>query len=120
MINEKDIKFGDIIYVVETKNNAFNNKKIRMLDDDGVEWYRYEKPHREYQIIEIVYCGKVTFIEEGEVRFDEDRQIEYHFKYPDGSIYSAYKEDIEFYDGWFSKKSEAEEYIEEEKKSIDF
>lgn len=116
MIVSDNIKFGDTVFVVDIKNNAFNNKKIRMTDENGVEWYRYEKSHYEYNIIEIIYCGKVYFTEEGDVGFDEDRQIEYHFKYPNNSIYTMYKEDIDFMEEWFLVKSEAEQFIEDHKK----
>ena len=118
MIEFNTLKFGDRIYVVDEKNNAFIKKKIHMTDENGITWFRYDRDHWEYVISEIVYCGKVTHIEEGEVRFEEDRITEYHFLYPDGQIYHenepGYNDD---FDDWFLTKEEAEAYIDFKKQT---
>lgn len=111
MIDVNNLKFGDTVYVSKEVNNAFRKKRITFTDSAGVEWYRYDLPNWEYSIEERVYCGKTTYIEEGEVRFDEDRQTELHFKYPDEQIYPEYSED-EFVN-WFETKAEAEDYNKE-------
>jgi hypothetical protein len=116
MISYCDLKFGDKIFVVDIKNNAFFNKKIFMVDDDGVEWYRYEKPHYEYTIITIEYCGKVSYIEEGIVAQNDLRHTEYHFKYPDGHIHYKYEEDLDDVEIWFHSENEAHQYILEHQK----
>ncbi len=113
MLDLEKLKFGDTIFVVNEKNNAFSKKKIKKIIK-GVEWFRYDIDHWEYSISEIVYCGRVTHIEEGEVRFEEDRLEELHFKYPDGQIYSEYLELIpELEEEWFHTREDAENYIEE-------
>ena len=116
MITIENMKFGDTIYVSKEVNNAFRKKRITFTDDDGIEWYRHDLPNWEYSIEELVYCGKTTYIEEGEVRFDEDRQTELHFKYPDGQIYPEYEEDIETCINWFNTNAEAKEYIKAKEK----
>jgi hypothetical protein len=112
MINVNSLKFGDVIYIVDEKNNAFSKQKIKMVDKHGIEWFRYDLDNWEYSIKEIVYCGRVRHIEEGEVRFDEARQEELHFKYSDGQIYEEYIEDVEELEEWFHSREEAEAYIE--------
>jgi hypothetical protein len=113
MIDFKTLNFGDRIYVVDEQNNAFIKKKIHMTDESGNTWFRYDRDHWEYSISEIVYCGKVTYVEEGKVRFSEDRLIEYHFLHPDGQIYyenePGYNDD---FDNWFTTREEAEKYID--------
>ena len=112
MLDIEILKFGDTVFVVNEINNAFSKKKLKKVIK-GVEWFRYDRDHWEYSISEIVYCGRVTYIEEGEVRFDEVRQEELHFKYSDGQIYSEYLELIPEFEEWFHTREEAEKYIEE-------
>jgi len=108
MIDFNNLKFGDTVYVSKEVNNAFRKKRISFTDSAGIEWYRYDLPNWEYSVEELVYCGKTTYVEEGEVRFDEDRQTELHFKYPDGQICPVYLEDD--FENWFASKAEAEDY----------
>jgi hypothetical protein len=118
MIDFKTLNFGDRIYVVNEQNNAFIKKKIHMTDESGNTWFRYDRDHWEYAISEIVYCGKVTHIEEGEVRFEEDRITEYHFRHPDGQIYHEWEgEDTDHLDNWFYTSEEAEAYIDFKKQT---
>lgn len=112
MLEVEKLKFGDVVYIVKEQNNAFSKKKLKMVDSDGVEWFRYDRDHWEYSIEEIVYCGRVTFIEEGEVRFNEDRQTEHHFKYPSGHVFFEFYDDVVEYQKWFHTREEAEDYIE--------
>jgi len=113
MIDFDKLNFGDTIYVVNEKNNAFSKNRITMTDENGVEWYRYDRDHWEYSIAQIVYCGRVEFQEFGEVRFSEDRQTELHFKYSDGQIYSEYLDDVREVEEWFHTHEEAEAHIAE-------
>jgi hypothetical protein len=116
MIKLKELKFGDKVYVVKEDNHVFAQKRITMIDTDGIEWYRYDRDRFTYEIEEITYCGKVTFIARGDVRFDEDKQTEYHFKHSDGQIYPEYDEtDIFDIDRkkWFYSREEAEARIEQ-------
>ena len=115
MITIENMKFGDTVYSVKTVNNAFRKNKLTFTDADGNEWYRYDKPNWEYIIEELIYCGKSTYIEEGEVRFDEDHMTQLYFKYPDGQIYPKW-EDIEEYENLFPTKAAAEEHIKMKEK----
>ncbi len=114
MIDFKALTFGDSIFIAKEKNYVFSAQKIKMIDADGIEWYRYDRDRFTYSVEEITYCGKVTFLQEGEVRLDEDRAAtQYHFKYPDGQIYYEYDNeyDLDLRD-WFNTREEAELRIE--------
>ena len=113
MIDIDKLNFGDTIYVVNEKNNAFSKKRITMIDENGNEWYRSDRDYWEYSVAQIVYCGRVEFHEFGEVRFDEDRQTELHFKFSDGQINSDYLDDVAECEEWFHTQEEAEAYITE-------
>lgn len=114
MIDFKSLKFGDKVYIAKESNHMMHQNRITMRDANGIEWYRYDRDRFTYEIEEVTYCGKVTFIEEGEIRSYEDRETEYHFKYPDGQIYFEHEYDNN-YDtkDWFHTHKEAETRIEE-------
>ena len=117
MIEFNTLKFGDKVYIAKDTNNAFSKKKIKKIIR-GVEWFRYDIDNWTYTIEEIVYCGKVTHIEEGDVRFDEERITEYHFRYPDGQIYDEWEgEDQDHLEHWFYTEDEAEKYIQDLRES---
>lgn len=116
MIDFKSLKFGDKVYIAKESNHVFAQNRITMKDANGIEWYRYDRDRFTYEIEEITYCGKVTFIEEGEVDSYEYRETEYHFKYPDGQIYFEHDNNFETKD-WFHTSKEAEVRIEELKAS---
>lgn len=59
-----------------------------------------------------MYCGRVSYVEEGEVRFDEDRQAELHFRFPNGQIFSYYADDVAYRQKWFHTREKAEDYLE--------
>jgi hypothetical protein len=110
MIEFNTLKFVDKVYIAKDTNNAFSKKKIKKIIR-GVEWFRYDIDNWTYTIEEIVYCGKVTHIEEGDVRFNEERITEYHFRYPDGQIYYEWEgEDQDHLAHWFYTEDEAEKY----------
>jgi hypothetical protein len=115
MIKFKDLTFGNIVYKVDETNNIMVQKRIIMTDDNGVEWYRYDRERFEYSIVEIVYVGKVTHHEEGEVRYDEDRCTEFHFKNPDGRI--CVYDNEHYLKDWFTTREDAEAEIAKLKES---
>ncbi len=115
MIDFKALTFGDKIFIAKEKNHVFSQQRLTMIDAEGTEWYRYDRDRFSYEIVEITYCGKVTFLHEGEVRLDEDRAAtQYHFRYPDGQIYYEYDNeyDLELIE-WFHTREEAETRIAE-------
>lgn len=109
MIDASKLNFGDVVYIVNERNNAFTKKKLKTVVN-GVEWFRYDRDHWEYTVAEIVYCGHIKVINTGEVDFDHDLQNQMHFKYEDGNIYYEYEKDIGDLAEWFHTRQEAENY----------
>lgn len=118
MLGTSNLKFGTVIYVVNEKNNVFTKQRITMIDQNGVEWYRYDRDHWEYTISELIYCGHVAVTITGEVDYDPMRQNEMYFKYPDGNIHGEYEADVRDCQEWFHTREEAEAYIELLKKEM--
>jgi hypothetical protein len=110
MIEFAELKFGDKVYIV--KETVQTRNRFVMTDADGVEWHRYDNSRWLLSIEEIEYVGRVTVVEEGEARFDEDRCNEFHFKYESGQIYGEAEGADEYHlDTWFSSEEEAEDHI---------
>lgn len=115
-INKDQLKIGDVVYYVTEKNNFHVKKKIKTVID-GVEWFRYDRDHWEYNISELIYVGRVQVIIEGEVENDPNIQNSLHFKYPCGNIYGEFEETIGDIPEWFHTREEAEAHIEKLKKA---
>ncbi len=78
MTHINDINVGDLIYTVEEIYNWINGsqKKLTMMDDEGNEWYRYDKPSVEYYVATWEVKGKLTQLFEGELP-DNDKISDY-------------------------------------------
>lgn len=50
MFNSEDLKVGDVFYSVKERNQAFARKKIHR-EIDGVDWFRYDRPCRTYELV---------------------------------------------------------------------
>jgi hypothetical protein len=59
-------KVGDKFYIVSEELTGLGRKKISMVDDKGIEWYRHDKPVRTYSIEEWSIVGRGEFSLEGE------------------------------------------------------
>lgn len=55
------------MYRTQRINHFFSQKKLRMVDANGIEWYRYDKDRFEYVVETLTVVGKVTPIVEGEI-----------------------------------------------------
>lgn len=118
MIDPNELKFGAKIFKIIRKHNMYVEKSY-MTDENGVEWYRYDKDRIEYSIKTLTYCGKRFYVEDGEClkNLDAD-EVEYHFKDNDGGIeYYTYEfEHVCDKDKFFYTHFEAEQMIENLKK----
>jgi len=65
MFNPEKLKVGDVFYSVKERNQAFNRKKIQM-ELDGVDWFRYDRPLRTYEIVKHKVLGIIRKELEGE------------------------------------------------------
>lgn len=64
MYDLNELTIGDKFYKVSETNLAFNRKKIHTMID-GVQWFRYENPLREYYISTYEIVGIVRHSIEG-------------------------------------------------------
>lgn len=98
------LNLGDSIFYLQKNFGVFTRKKIYKIDDEGVEWFRYDKPIFSYSIIESKVIGIVQHSISGTlVSWEDDLQ--------DGQIiYHTDKDEtiIEFGEDYFSSKEEAE------------
>jgi hypothetical protein len=114
MFNCETLKVGDLFYSVKERNQAFNRKKIQM-ELDGVDWYRYDRPLRTYEIVTYKVLGILRKELEGQWRHDPDgvdTATEYHVRYQDET--HAGNHIMDFYDDkkFFVDKDEALVYKE--------
>ena len=111
MIDFSILKFGDKVYLVVSKLRAFQRRKITTVID-GVEWFRYDQPIREYEIIEHTYVGRADTQISGEVIPEDVDDTKYFVRCePDGEM--AYLHDRDVDDDWFASKEEAEKEVNE-------
>jgi hypothetical protein len=113
MIIFKDLAFGDKVHVVNETNNVVRKKRITMTDPNGVEWARYDREHWEYNIEELEYVGKRTYVDEGETVSDSDEveSDKLYFKFLDGLIREEDSEADSWLAHWFSSEEEATNHV---------
>lgn len=117
MIDHK-LELGTKIYYVHENNNVITRKKIMMKDENGVEWYRYDKPLRSRSIKEYTIVGRVLARGEGIVPSIENYYDMYFTE--DGVQVDQYE--IDEYDnsnGYFLNEDEALDWIERRKEECD-
>lgn len=112
---------GDNIWRVK-RNLNMHSQKIKMVDDKGIEWYRYETPRSTYEITE----GYITAIRNVTIKGNEifsdwadEAGTRYTVRFRDGLLEEVYEEDVDTandgaYYTYFSSKGEAETYLEEQ------
>lgn len=115
MLTKGRLNIGDSVFITNERCNAFTKQKMKMVDANGIEWYRYDRDNWSYTITEVTLCGfvNVTFV--GEV--DTCAENELHFKYPDSKIYCEYEKELYNDKDWFHTRGEAEAYVEELKEA---
>ena len=83
MVDYDELKFGDVIYNIRTKLQVFEPRKISKIDENGVEWFRYNKDRYKYDIEEYKYIGRAEVHIFGEVDEREVDETKYFFSYKD-------------------------------------
>ena len=79
-------KIGTKFFRVSEKNNIFRRQRITMVDDNGIEWHRYNVPIKDYEIIEIEITGKATKTIEGHAPSYEEDEISWFARYGNKEI----------------------------------
>lgn len=104
MIDFSKLEFGDKIFHIVEDLNTLSRKKINMVDNDGIEWYRYDKPTWSYSIKEYTYVGKYAPTTFGKVMSDEV-DAEKYFVEADGEM--DYLTEEYYTNSWFDSEEEA-------------
>lgn len=113
MIDLSKLQFGDVIYHIEHINSILTRHKIKMIDANGVEWYRYDRPTWLYKIHELMYVGSVVKICRGKITNPEDQQDEYHFEYKSSGNVEYYFENDPYFDDCYPSLEAAQQRVKE-------
>jgi len=112
---------GDVFYVAK-KNFNLAVKKIFMTDENGIEWYRYEKDPITYTVERAEIVGRIWAIAEGEISKDFQESPGYKIKFFDGNTEQFLELEIDniedSYYRFFLTKEEAKAYVENEVKKL--
>ena len=92
------MNIGDNIYYIKTISNTFSRQKIKMIDADGIEWCRYDKPIVEVSMETHTIVGKISATIEGTIdendmvenRYYTDKGMNFYESEIDDTIYSPY------------------------------
>lgn len=110
-------KIGEKFWVLNVKMN-WNSQKIRMVDQDGNEWYRYPDGKNTYSIDELEIVGKLLFTIEGEgsLWVEEEYVDRYAVRVNGEHLDEVWQEDLDGergYPYYFRSREEAEAKIAE-------
>ena len=112
MFDHKKLKVGDVFYSIKEHNQAFNRAKIQM-ELDGVDWFRYDKPLRTYELETYDVLGILRKELEGKWDDEFPEVTEYYVQYKIENQVSRYV--MDFYgdeNKYFVDKDDALRYIE--------
>ena len=118
-------KIGDKFWCVRKEFNRLRGhvNKIKMVDADGVEWFRYDKDVVDYDLSVVDVVGTFQAVIEGENIWNEE---EYCDRYcvsggPGMSHDEVWEEELDgylvcgAYVTYWATKEDAEKYIKEER-----
>lgn len=112
------LEIGTKVYFVEEVNLAFHRKKIFMKDENGVEWYRYDKPLRTHSMTEHTIVGRVIKDVEGRVPSMENHIDEYYLENGD-QIDAGNIDEADSWSGYFLDKEQALQWLAYRKDEAD-
>lgn len=79
-LTKDELTVGQQVYKLNIVNDSFRREKLRFVDAEGNEWYRYDRPRWTYDVVlyKITGIAQTTII--GEVSNDEPYDTWYHLK----------------------------------------
>lgn len=91
-------KIGDVYYRINKRLSNSRNK-IKMIDSDGVEWFRYDKERIEYSISKFTITAILVKTLQGDEDINDyyhsfDLQTEYFLRDEDKELEQWYEEDF--------------------------
>ena len=81
MLTKNDLVIGNIVYRMVVNNNAFSRKKIKMVDDAGLEWFRYDKSQWTFRVTAMKFCGSIKQVIRGVIDDGCQEEDQYHLQY---------------------------------------
>lgn len=120
MIDFDSLQIKDEIYVVDRQINVVSRKRFTMVDENGVEWHRYDKSKISYSIAKAQLLGKASRVISGQ--FPEEYMefldvCRWYFKGEDGKEYSVFdyetavEEQLAMFPKYFYTEQEAEQFV---------
>jgi len=108
---------GDKFWVLSVMKN-WNSNKIKMVDAEGIEWYRYPDGKNTYKIDELEVVGKLYHRIEGigSIWYEEEFVDRYCIRVNGEHLDEVYQEDSDGNHGYpyyFRSREEAEAKIAE-------
>jgi len=80
-LTKNDLVIGNIVYRMVVNNNAYSRKKIKMVDDAGVEWFRYDKSQWTFRVTQMKICGTIKQVVRGVICDGCKEEDQYHMQY---------------------------------------
>ena len=110
MFDHKKLKVGDVFYSIKEHNQAFNRAKIQM-ELDGVDWFRYDKPLRTYELETYDVLGILRKELEGKWEDEFPEVTEYYVQNKNCRYVMDFVEYLMTEKHYFVDKGEALDYI---------
>jgi len=113
-LSKDDLRVGNTVYKLELNNNLMRRKKLSMVDSEGNEWSRYDRPMWTFTVTAMKICGSIKQVVCGAVDGDSIREDEYHLNCAPSDTIEPYDVDyltIDIPDDWtqfFASKDQAE------------
>jgi len=128
MIDFDSLRIKDEIYVVDRQINVMTRKRFTMVDENGVEWQRYDKPKISYEIVKAQLLGKVKRNVEGQIPKQYQEFLDmcrWYFKDDAGKEYTVYdyeadvSEQLAVFPKYFYTEQEARQFVKSKEQDND-
>lgn len=106
---------GDKFWRVSVRTN-WNSNKIRMIDADGIEWYRYPNGKNTYSVDELEIVGKMLHSFEGDSSLWAVDNLDRYAVKVNGYLEDLYEEEIDQQDIFDSLRA-ARAFVEKQKEN---
>jgi len=113
-LRKDDLRVGNTVYKLELNNNLMRRKKLSMVDSEGNEWSRYDRPMWTFTVTAMKICGSIKQLVSGKVDGDSIREDQYHLNCAPSDTIEPYDVGyltIDIPDDWtqfFASKGQAE------------
>lgn len=85
-LTKDDLVIGNTVYYLKMHNNMQTQRRLTMIDSEGNQWSRYDKPRWTYSVSPMVICGNVEHVITGKIDencVDDFSSIQYHMEHND-------------------------------------